>query len=86
MRGSWPGRRATGIGALAGPASLHQIGKDTGQQAFAAQIKDLLATYRRTLETDRRFLLGRARRRIVYAADSLYAVVDAAVIVAAARG
>ena len=30
--------------------------------------------------------LERARRRIVYAADSRYAVVDAAVIVAAARG
>lgn len=30
--------------------------------------------------------LERARRRIVYAADSRYAVVDAAVIVAAAGG
>ena len=31
--------------------------KDTDQAAFEAQIKDLLATYRRTLETDRRYLL-----------------------------
>jgi uncharacterized protein (DUF2252 family) len=31
--------------------------KDTDQAAFAAQIKDLLGKYRRTLETDRRFLL-----------------------------
>ncbi len=29
----------------------------TDREAFAAQIKDLLAKYRRTLETDRRFLL-----------------------------
>jgi uncharacterized protein (DUF2252 family) len=29
----------------------------TGQEAFAAQIQDLIAGYRRTLETDRRFLL-----------------------------
>jgi len=29
----------------------------TDQEAFAAQIQDLLAKYRRTLETDRRFLL-----------------------------
>ena len=31
--------------------------KDTDQAAFEAQIKDLLATYQGTLETDRRFLL-----------------------------
>jgi uncharacterized protein (DUF2252 family) len=31
--------------------------KDTDQAAFEAQIKDLLAGYRRTLETDRRYLL-----------------------------
>ena len=31
--------------------------KDTDQAAFEAQIKDLLATYRGTLETDRRYLL-----------------------------
>jgi len=31
--------------------------KDTDQEAFEAQIKDLLAAYRRTLETDRRYLL-----------------------------
>ena len=31
--------------------------KQTDQAAFEAQIKDLLATYRRTLETDRRYLL-----------------------------
>ncbi len=31
--------------------------KETDQETFEAQIKDLLATYRRTLETDRRFLL-----------------------------
>jgi uncharacterized protein (DUF2252 family) len=29
----------------------------TDQEAFLAQIKDLIATYRRTLETDRRYLL-----------------------------
>ena len=27
------------------------------REAFLAQIKDLIATYRRTLETDRRYLL-----------------------------
>ena len=31
--------------------------RDTDQAAFAAQVKDLLGKYRRTLETDRRFLL-----------------------------
>jgi hypothetical protein len=31
--------------------------EQTDQAAFAAQIKDLLGKYRRTLETDRRFLL-----------------------------
>ena len=31
--------------------------KDTDQETFEAQIKDLLGKYRRTLETDRRFLL-----------------------------
>ena len=31
--------------------------KDADQEAFAAQIKDLLGRYRRTLQTDRRFLL-----------------------------
>ena len=31
--------------------------KDTDQAAFEARLKDLLAGYRRTLETDRRFLL-----------------------------
>jgi Uncharacterized protein conserved in bacteria (DUF2252) len=31
--------------------------EDTDQAAFAAQLKDLLGKYRRTLETDRRFLL-----------------------------
>ena len=31
--------------------------KQMDQAAFAAQVKDLLAGYRRTLETDRRFLL-----------------------------
>ena len=31
--------------------------KDTDQAAFETQIKDLLATYRRTLATDRRYLL-----------------------------
>ena len=31
--------------------------KDTDQAAFAAQFKDLLGKYRRTLETDRRYLL-----------------------------
>jgi uncharacterized protein (DUF2252 family) len=31
--------------------------KDTDQEAFEAQLKDLLGKYQRTLETDRRFLL-----------------------------
>ena len=31
--------------------------RDTDQAAFEAQVKDLLGKYRRTLETDRRFLL-----------------------------
>ena len=31
--------------------------KDTDQETFQAQIKDLLGKYRRTLETDRRYLL-----------------------------
>ena len=32
--------------------------RETDRAAFAAQIKDLLGKYQRTLETDRRFLLG----------------------------
>ena len=45
-----------------------------------------LAAIERDLDVREAAELERARRRIVYAADSRYAVVDAAVIVAAARG
>jgi len=45
-----------------------------------------LAAVERDLGVREAAELERARRRIVYAADGRYAVVDAAVIVAAARG
>ena len=45
-----------------------------------------LAAIERDLGVREAAELERAGRRIVYAADSRYAVVDAAVIVAAARG